>query len=64
MTTVQTLTFDEALIERRELAGALTHDLGTEDRDDLRRMSLRGELTVEDSARVERLRVLDYLLEA
>lgn len=63
MTIVQTMTRHEALTERDELLQTITTALGTEDRDELRGMSLRGELTPEDSSRVDRVRALDYLLQ-
>lgn len=62
MTTVQTPTHQEATTERDEIARALADEFGTDDRDALREMSLQGDLATDDSARVERLRELDFLL--
>ena len=62
MTTVHTRTRDEATTERDELARRLADELGTADREILRRMSLQGDLTSRDSGRVDRLRELDFLL--
>lgn len=63
MTTVHTLTRDEAIAERDALVGVLDAAFRTLDRDELRGMSLRGDLAPEDTARVERLRELDFLLD-
>lgn len=62
MTIVQTMTREQAHAERDELVRALVDVLGTSDREELRGMSLRGELAPEDTGRVDRVRVLDYLL--
>ena len=62
MTTVHTPTRQEATDERDRIARALAEELGTDDREELREMSLKGDLTARDSARVERLRELDFLL--
>lgn len=63
MTIVHTLTRDEATAERDALVTTLTAAFETDDRDELRGMSLRGDLAPEDTARVERLRELDFLLD-
>jgi hypothetical protein len=63
MTIVLTLTRDEGIAERNALVKALMTTFETDDRDELRAMSLRGDLAPEDTARVERLRELDFLLD-
>lgn len=62
MTIVHTPTREEATHERDEIARSLVEDFGTDDREELREMSLQGDLSSADSARVERLRELDFLL--
>lgn len=63
MTIVHTLTRDGATAERDALVDVLRTAFDTSDRDELRGMSLRGDLAPEDTARVERLRELDFLLD-
>lgn len=63
MTIVHTLTRDEGIAERNALVKALVTAFETDDREELRAMSLRGDLAPEDTARVERLRELDFLLD-
>lgn len=60
--TVETLTRQEAEAERDQLVRDLADEHGTADREELRELSLSGELTFEQIGRVNRLRTLDYLL--
>lgn len=60
--TVETLTRRDAETERAQLAAEMKREHGTSDREELRDLSLSGDLTFEQIGRVDRLRTLDYLL--
>lgn len=61
--TVETLTRQSAEAERDDLVVEMRREHGTTDREELRDLSLSGELTFEKIARIERLEDLTYLLE-
>lgn len=60
--SVETMTRKQAEAEREQLTEQMQREYGTTDREELRDLSLSGELTFEQIARVERLDGLDYLL--
>lgn len=60
--TVETLTYRDAEIERDGLVEQMSADFDTDDREELRDLTLSGDLTFEEIGRVDRLRTLDYLL--
>lgn len=59
--TVETLTRPQAHEERAALERCLEAEHGTADREELRDLTLSGDLTFEQIARIERLDLLDYL---
>lgn len=60
--TVETLTRRDAEAEREELVAAMRDAFETTDREELRDLTLSGDLTFEEIGHVDRLRTLDYLL--
>lgn len=61
--TIETLTRPGARAERDALAEELKAEYGTAEREALRELTVSGDLTFEQIARVERLDTLDYLLD-
>lgn len=62
MTTIQHLSQHDAVVERDGIVTALRERFGTDDRDELRQLSLGGAMSDGDIEAVERLRSLDFLL--
>ncbi|WP_068400306.1 hypothetical protein [Kribbia dieselivorans] len=60
--TVETLTRREAETEREELVDEMRTRFETDDREELRNLTLSGDLNFQQIGRVNRLRTLDYLL--
>lgn len=62
MTTIQHLSREDAIAERDAVRAALRERFSTDDRDELRQLSLAGVMSDDDIEAVERLRSLDFLL--
>ena len=62
MTVIETLTPEQARIERRKVEKILRDRYDEGDRAVLRELSLSGAMPDEDVQHVERLRTLDFLL--
>lgn len=58
--TIEALSRDEVRRERQELVREMQEQHGTVDREDLRSISLSGDMTFEQLSRFDRLRALDY----
>lgn len=63
MTMVETLDRSQAAAERESAIARLRELVGTDDRQELREMFIRGVLSRAESTTVDRLRTLDYLLD-
>ncbi len=63
MTEIKTFTRAEAEAERDLLIKALRDRFGTKNRADLRDLSFSGSMTADESALVDRLQSLDFLLD-
>lgn len=63
MTMIETLDRSQAAEERASAVARLQELVGTDDRQELREMFIRGVLSRTESMTVDRLRVLDYLLD-
>lgn len=62
MTTIQRISREDAIAERDAIGAALRKRFSTDDRDELRQLSLAGAMSDDDTEAVERLRSLDFLL--
>ncbi|MCG7430853.1 hypothetical protein [Dermacoccus nishinomiyaensis] len=63
MTMIEMLDRSRAAEERESAIARLRQLVGTDDRQELREMFIRGVLNRDESTTVDRLRTLDYLLD-